>query len=87
LILGILAGLIYGVTAQRSPAPPIIALIGLLGMLVGEQLPPLVKNVLNGKVHPIAWSEQHLRYPPLTGHAIHNAASSASPSPKREDAQ
>lgn len=39
-LISILAGLgigaIYGLIAVRSPAPPIIALLGLLGMLAGE---------------------------------------------------
>lgn len=34
---GLLVGLIYGLINVRSPAPPVIALIGLLGILVGEQ--------------------------------------------------
>ena len=29
----------------RSPAPPVIALVGLLGILIGEQLPPLAKRL------------------------------------------
>lgn len=33
---GVLIGVIYGLIAVRSPAPPIIALLGLLGMLAGE---------------------------------------------------
>jgi XapX domain-containing protein len=35
---GILMGVIYGVLHVRSPAPPLVALVGLLGMLVGEQI-------------------------------------------------
>jgi XapX domain-containing protein len=34
--LGIAVGLIYNVAGVRSPAPPTIALVGLLGMLAGE---------------------------------------------------
>lgn len=33
---GLLVGVIYGLLNVRSPAPPAIALIGLLGILVGE---------------------------------------------------
>ena len=33
---GVAIGVIYGLIAVRSPAPPIIALLGLLGMLAGE---------------------------------------------------
>lgn len=36
LIAGLGIGVIYGLIAVRSPAPPIIALLGLLGMLAGE---------------------------------------------------
>ncbi len=35
---GVLIGLVYALLKVRSPAPPAIALIGLLGMLAGEQL-------------------------------------------------
>jgi XapX domain-containing protein len=37
LCVGLLVGAIYGVLGVRSPAPPVIALLGLLGMLLGEQ--------------------------------------------------
>lgn len=43
LAAGILVGVIYSLINVRSPAPPVVALIGLLGILVGEQIPPLVK--------------------------------------------
>ena len=36
--VGLLVGLLYGVIRVKSPAPPIIALLGLLGMVLGEQL-------------------------------------------------
>jgi XapX domain-containing protein len=35
--VGALVGLLYGVIKVKSPAPPIIALLGLLGMVIGEQ--------------------------------------------------
>ncbi len=35
---GILIGVMYALLKVRSPAPPAIALVGLLGMLLGEQL-------------------------------------------------
>jgi XapX domain-containing protein len=44
LAAGMLVGVIYAVINVRSPAPPVIALIGLLGMLLGEQSVPLVKR-------------------------------------------
>jgi XapX domain-containing protein len=33
---GLAVGVAYGLVSVRSPAPPIIALLGLLGMLAGE---------------------------------------------------
>lgn len=36
-VVGTLVGVLYGVIKVRSPAPPIIALVGLLGMVLGEQ--------------------------------------------------
>ena len=36
LIVGLGIGVVYGLVSVRSPAPPIIALLGLLGMLAGE---------------------------------------------------
>lgn len=37
LAAGVLIGLLYAGLKVRSPAPPALALIGLLGMLAGEQ--------------------------------------------------
>jgi xanthosine utilization system XapX-like protein len=42
----------------RSPAPPVMALVGLLGILVGEQLPPLIRHALSQTPVPVAGSEQ-----------------------------
>ena len=36
LAAGLGVGVLYGLLTVRSPAPPIIALLGLLGMLAGE---------------------------------------------------
>ena len=44
LILGLAAGVVYGLVKVRSPAPPAIALLGLLGMLAGEQAISLVRS-------------------------------------------
>jgi XapX domain-containing protein len=46
LVVGLLVGVIYALFNVRSPAPPVIALVGLLGILLGEQIPPLVKHSL-----------------------------------------
>lgn len=42
---GLLAGLVYGLVGVRSPAPPIVALVGLAGILLGEQIVPVVKRI------------------------------------------
>ena len=36
-VVGLLVGALYGVIRVRSPAPPIVALLGLFGMVLGEQ--------------------------------------------------
>lgn len=46
LAVGLLVGIIYYLLGVRSPAPPTIALIGLLGMLMGEQLIPVAKQII-----------------------------------------
>lgn len=42
---GLLVGVVYSFLGVRSPAPPMIALLGLLGILLGEQIVPLAKKV------------------------------------------
>ena len=42
LIAGLVVGIGYGLCGIRSPAPPAIALLGLLGMLAGEHGTALV---------------------------------------------
>ena len=43
LTMGFAAGIAYGLSGIRSPAPPLIALIGLLGMVLGEQAVTMTK--------------------------------------------
>jgi len=43
---GLLVGVIYSLLNVRSPAPPAIALLGLMGMLLGEQAIPIAKRLL-----------------------------------------
>ncbi len=38
---GLLVGVIYSLLNVRSPAPPVVALVGLLGILIGEQIIPV----------------------------------------------
>lgn len=64
LAAGLLVGVVYSLLKVRSPAPPMVALVGLFGILVGEQLIPLGKRVLAGQPLTVAWasagSHQHL---------------------------
>jgi XapX domain-containing protein len=53
--VGLLIGVIYGVLNVRSPAPPVIALVGLLGILLGEQLVPLAKRLVLNEAVSTAW--------------------------------
>jgi XapX domain-containing protein len=52
---GTLVGIIYGLLNVRSPAPPIVALVGLLGMLLGEQVIPVAKRLWHGEPIHIGW--------------------------------
>ncbi|QHJ01081.1 DUF1427 family protein [Xylophilus rhododendri] len=58
---GLLVGIVYALINVRSPAPPVIALVGLLGILVGEQLPPLARHLWQGSDTPHAWLHQQVR--------------------------
>ncbi len=44
LSVGLLVGVLYYVLNVKSPAPPLVALVGLLGMVIGEQLLPFIKS-------------------------------------------
>ncbi|MDW8845178.1 XapX domain-containing protein [Erwinia sp. P7711] len=66
LLTGILAGVIYSLIEVNSPAPPVIALLGLFGMLVGEQLIPLLKRVIKREPVTLAWF-RHECVPKISG--------------------
>lgn len=55
---GLLVGVIYGLLNVRSPAPPVIALLGLLGMLAGEQVVPLAKRLISGESVTVGWVKE-----------------------------
>ncbi|HEY1149686.1 MAG TPA: XapX domain-containing protein [Pseudoduganella sp.] len=61
LAAGVLVGLIYGFLNVRSPAPPIIALVGLLGILAGEQLPPLIRQLWQPGQTQTSWLERQVK--------------------------
>ena len=54
---GLLVGVIYSLMQVRSPAPPLIALVGLLGILMGEQILPLGKHLVRGVSIERAWKQ------------------------------
>ena len=55
LAAGLLVGGIYALLQVRSPAPPAIALVGLFGMLVGEQVVPIAKRLIAGEPVTVSW--------------------------------
>ena len=44
LLMGLAVGVAYGLLQVRSPAPPLIALLGLLGMVLGEGAVDLARH-------------------------------------------
>jgi XapX domain-containing protein len=54
---GIFVGMIYSLLNVRSPAPPLVALVGLLGILVGEQVIPVGKQLMAGSGIAAAWRQ------------------------------
>ncbi|RYF95925.1 MAG: DUF1427 family protein [Caulobacteraceae bacterium] len=54
LAVGLLVGVIYGLLNVRSPAPPYIALLGLLGILLGEQGVQYVRHRLTSPAAAVA---------------------------------
>lgn len=63
---GILVGVVYSLLNVRSPAPPIVALVGLLGILIGEQVLPLARTLW--RKEPAALSWLHEVKPHMFGH-------------------
>ena len=57
---GLLVGIVYSLLNVRSPAPPVVALVGLLGILVGEQIIPVAKHMLDGSHLAAAWRQSHV---------------------------
>ncbi|MEM9059054.1 MAG: DUF1427 family protein [Pseudomonadota bacterium] len=57
LAIGLLVGGLYALLNTRSPAPPIIALLGLLGMLAGESL--------------VSWAKQRMTLVEAAAHCLH----------------
>lgn len=54
LCVGLIVGLFYSLLGVRSPAPPVVALIGLLGMLIGGQVGSTAMRWISGANGPAA---------------------------------
>ena len=61
LAAGLLVGIIYGLMKVRSPAPPMVALVGLLGILLGEQVPPLVRQLWHHEGSAVGWVDEQVK--------------------------
>src|SRR5690242_17274573 len=54
---GLMVGVIYSLINVRSPAPPAVALVGLLGILIGEQVMPVAQHMVAAAMFSTAWRE------------------------------
>ena len=80
--VGLLVGVIYSLLGVRSPAPPAIALLGLMGMLLGEQAVPIAKRLMT-KVPVVAY----LKTPECAGQVLGpQAIASDGPDPQKDQA-
>ncbi|WP_111932162.1 DUF1427 family protein [Paraburkholderia bryophila] len=57
LLGGVLAGAIYSLLRVRSPAPPMIALVGLLGIVIGTQIIPTGRQFMANATLPFLNAE------------------------------
>ena len=78
---GLLVGIIYSLINVRSPAPPVVALVGLLGILVGEQVPPLVRSLWQKEPVVQSWLDQVK--PHMFGHLPQGRSPDTAAAPSR----
>ena len=64
---GLLVGVIYSLLNIRSPAPPVVALVGLFGILLGEQVVPMAKRLIAGHPIHLSWVKSE-SVPHVFGH-------------------
>jgi XapX domain-containing protein len=81
LAVGILVGSIYSLLSVKSPAPPIVALVGLLGILIGEQVVPIARQVVAGR--PLIASIRSACAEPMLGRLPGDRSAKQ---PRRDDA-
>ena len=82
--VGLFFGFLYGVIRVKSPAPPIVALLGLLGMVIGEQFGNSVITKQANPAHAVSiclvgkcWS-----MPPNAEHPANNHVMNTEPAQK-----
>jgi XapX domain-containing protein len=82
---GLLVVIVYSLLNVRSPAPPVVALVGLLGILVGEQIIPVARHMLEGSHLAAAWRQSRCT-PHIFGHlpGRHEPATQAEIQSKQE---
>ncbi|WP_421981097.1 DUF1427 family protein [Roseibium sp.] len=56
--IGLGVGVLYALLGTRSPAPPVIALLGLLGMLIGETA--------------VSWAKSKFTVQEAAAHCLHD---------------
>jgi XapX domain-containing protein len=78
---GILVGVIYGFLNIRSPAPPVVALVGLFGILLGEQVVPMTKRLMADHPIHLGWIRSE-SIPHVFGH-MSKASTGISPKTER----
>ena len=82
---GVLVGVIYSLLNVRSPAPPLVALVGLLGILIGEQAIPVGRQMMTGSGLAAAWRQAkcapHM-FGMLPGRQAHGEASTVNAAEK-----
>jgi XapX domain-containing protein len=69
-VVGLIVGAFYGLIRVKSPAPPIVALLGLLGMVLGEQFGSWILTKKISQTHAVSiclvgrsWDQQLDRKP------------------------
>jgi XapX domain-containing protein len=50
LCTGLAVGVVFSLVKLPSPAPPLLGLIGLVGMFAGQRLVPLIASLLHRSV-------------------------------------
>lgn len=69
--IGLGVGVLYALLGTRSPAPPVIALLGLLGMLAGETA--------------VTWIKDRMTSREAAAQCLHGKSFAVTKTPRRED--